>query len=459
MYGDETGLTAADRTKGFYTPGSGMPGNELSQVMTGVDYGGTMVTGLLFSQDQGWDASGWYDFPWDNYGVSRIKAFTADGSTAAFTFATAPATTDVYQVYITHGDSTRRKLSDIIIPFDDDGVLTPTDDRTLDSIVKGGLFTSALGHAPSDILLEGDDFISPDTSYAPEETVPGQMFDTVDIKVYTSPESGVPFISENNYIGDGSQTTFTIGDYPGTLGSVTVSVDGVVKKLTTDYTINVTNKTITFGSAPANLSLVSTKMFAISGENYRVLDQYTGDGSTVTYTTSTSDDFSLDSTASEIYITIDDVPTTSFTTKSVRRRLEVTFSSAPAADAFIQVAGFAKTATSTRSYASVRNQEVTYSSGTNRYTLTYPAGSIGPFSGLTTIEVNGRVLRGPDNTYYVGDGSTYTYGVVSGLGDDSTVDPAKTITNANQVQVFVNGTMKLLNTDYTVDIGNQNVRR
>ena len=29
------------------------------------------------------------------------------------------------------------------IPFDDDGVLTPTDDRTLDSIIKGGLFGSA----------------------------------------------------------------------------------------------------------------------------------------------------------------------------------------------------------------------------------------------------------------------------------------------------------------------------
>ena len=124
--------------------------------------------------------------------------------------------------------------------------------------------------------------------------------------------------------------------------------------------------------------------------------------------------------------------------------MEVTFSTAPAADTFIQVAGFAKSATSTRSYASVRNQEVTYSSGTNRYTLTYPAGSIGPFSGLTLIEVNGRLLRGPDNSYYVGDGSTYTYGVTSsGLGDDSTIDPAKTITAANQVQVFVNGTQKL----------------
>ena len=41
--------------------------------------------------------------------------------------------------------------------------------------------TSALGKAPSDIVLEGDTFVSPDTSYAPEETVPGQLFDTVDL--------------------------------------------------------------------------------------------------------------------------------------------------------------------------------------------------------------------------------------------------------------------------------------
>ena len=67
------------------------------------------------------------------------------------------------------------------------------------------------------------------------------------------------------------------------------------------------------------------------------------------------------------------------------------------------------------------------------------------------------MLRGPDNTYYVGDGSTYTYGVVSGLEDDSTVDPAKTISSASQVEVFVNGVKKDLNTHYTVDTGNQNV--
>ena len=481
VYGDETGLTAADRTKGFYTPGSGMPGNELDQVMTGVDYGGTMVTGLLFNQEAGWDKAGWYDFPWDNYGGSRIKAFRADGSTAEYTFDTAPATTDVYQVYVTQDDSTRTKLSDVIrgdgsttsftiseiveenalvefIPFDDDGVLTPTDDRTLDSLVKGGLFTSALGHAPSDIILEGDAFVSPDTSYAPEEVLPGQMFDTVDIKVYTSPESGVPFISELNYTGDGTETTFSIGDFPGSLGSVTVAVDGMVQKLTTNYTINVANKTITFTSAPANNSKISTKVFAISGENYRVLNTFTGDGETTVYTTSTRGQFHLDSTLDAgIYITIDGVPTTNFTTTTTNNNIIVTFNTAPANNTFIQIAGFQTSSTTTRSFASVRNQEITYASGTNRYALTYPPGSIGPFSGLTIVEVNGRVLRGPDNTYYVGDGSTYTYGVATGLGDDSTVDPSKTITTADQVQVFVNGVEKSNPAHFTVDIGNQNV--
>ena len=77
-----------------------MPGNELSQLMAGVDYGGTMVTGLLFSQGAGWDKQGWYDFPWDNYGASNIVTFTADGSTATYTFTTAPVSTKVYQIYL-----------------------------------------------------------------------------------------------------------------------------------------------------------------------------------------------------------------------------------------------------------------------------------------------------------------------------------------------------------------------
>ena len=493
--GDEAGLTAADRIKGFYTPTAGMPGNELSQVMSGVDYGGTMVTGLLFNQSQGWDNSRWYDYPWDNYGLSRTVPLLADGTTSSYVVTLEAGT--VYHVYVSEDDSTRRKLSNLItgtgssqtitsiavqnenalielIPADDDGVLTPTDDRTLDSLIKGGLFTkdgiysSALGSAPSDINVDGDEFVSATTSYAPEEVVPGQIFDTVDIKVYTSPESGVPFITEKSYLGNGTTTTYSIGEHPGTLGSVTVSVDGVVKKsmldgsTVKDYTVDVGAKTITFTSAPALNSVISTKTFAISGENYKVLDTYTGDGSTVEFTTSVREDFNVDSTASEIYVTIDGVPTTAFASSvssgsSFSNSITITFTSAPAAGEFIQVAGFQKSSSSaSRSYASIRAEEIVYD-GSTTHTLSYPSGSVGPFSGLTMVEVNGKILRGPDNTYYVGDGSTYTYGVASGLGDDSTVDPAKTITTADQVEVYVNGTKKTLTTHYTVDTGNQNV--
>ena len=498
--GNERALNAADRIKGFYTPTSGMPGNELSQVMSGVDYGGTMVTGLLFNQSQGWDNSAWYDYPWDNYGLSRTVPFLADGSTNSYTFATAPASGDVYHVYSSENDSTRKKLSDTFtgdgsttiftlsttpnenaliefIPADDDGVLTPTDDRTLDSIIKGGLFTkggiyaSALGSAPSDINVDGDEFVSATTSYAPEETVPGQIFDTVDIKVYTSPESGVPLITEKTYIANGSTTTFSIGEYPGTLASVTVAVDGVTKKVSldgstaADYTVNVSAKTITFTSAPANGSIITTKVFAISGVNYRVLDQYTGDGSTVEFTTSIREDFNIDSTASEVYVTKNGLPTTAFTQSvssgsSFSNSLTLTFAEAPKAGDFIQVAGYQKSGSS-RSHAAIRAVDLTYDGSTTNYALTYPPGSVTPLHGLTIVEMNGKVLRGPDTTYYRGDGTTYTFGIASTLSDGSTVDPAKTITNSNQIEVHYNGRKltegPLPGGNYTVDLVAQTV--
>ena len=229
-----------------------------------------------------------------------------------------------------------------------------------------------------------------------------------------------------------------------------------LKQYLTDanYSVDVANKTITFlSTAPAANSVVATRVFAISGENYRVLDQYTGDGSTVAFTTSTRGEFNLDSTVSDIYITIDGVPTTAFTTTTTANTITVTFSSAPLADAFVQIAGFNKSTTSTRSFASVRNEKITYDGSTNRYTLTYPPGSIGPLSGLTIIELNGKVLRGPDVSYYTGDGSTYSFNPVAGLGDDSTIDPAKVITSASQIQVHINGVLQELNTDYVVNLG------
>jgi hypothetical protein len=479
LRGDEPYITAAERTLGLYAPEAGMPGNELSQVMTGVDYGGVMVTGLAFNSGQGWDRSPWYDNPWDTYGLSRVKTFYGDGSSTAFTFASAPKATDVYTVYINgvrqtslvfRGDGSTKTFTVIpddssvvgngdevqFIPFDDDGVLTPTDDKTLDSLISGGLFGSAVGIAPSDIILEGDGFVTPETSYAPEENVPGSMFDTVDIKVYTTPESGVPFIVNKNYIGDGVTQTYNIGQYPGTDDSVMVTLDGQTMRQNDEYTVDPAAKTITFLVTPISGSKISIKSFAVSGSNYMVLNTFIGDGSTASFTTSARETFQLDSAASQLYVTVDGQPTTAYNYTVLGKLITITLHTGdgstllpPAAGKLIQISSFNQPAGSGRAYAEVRSEQLIHD-GTNRYTLTYPAGAIGPYSGLTLVEVNGKILRGPDNTYYAGDGSTTSYS----LG----TDPANTVTVANEVEVYVNGSKKYQFTDYTVNIGTQQIQ-
>jgi hypothetical protein len=187
-----------------------------------------------------------------------------------------------------------------------------------------------------------------------------------------------------------------------------------------------------------------------------VLNEFTGDGSTTAFTTSARDTYQLDSSLPTLYVTVDGEPTTAYTTTEANKKVTVNFNTAPAAGKAIQIAGFNQDSVS-RAYAELRSNAITYDGTATRYTLTYPPGAIGPYAGLTIAEVNGALLRGPDNTYYYADGSTYSYGVVSGLSDGSTVDPAKTITSAAQVEVYVNGTKKYLNTDYTVDIGAQTV--
>jgi len=477
LRGDESYITAAERTLGLYTPTAGMAGNELAQVMEGIDYGGVQVTGLAFSNDQGWDRSSWYDSPWDSYGSSNVRTFYGDGSTVAFTFSTAPATTKVYTVYyngvrqtadVFRGDGSTKTftLSSApgngvkveFIPFDEDKVLTPTDDRILDSLISGGQFTSAVGLNPADINLEGDAFITPDTSYAPEENVPGSIFDTVDIKVYTSPLSGVPFIINKTYIGNGSTTTFNIGQKPGTQAGVFVSVNGVAQTLNSEFTVDVQAKTVTLTPAPAVDAIINIKSFAISGSNYVLLNEFTGDGSTRSFATSARDTYQLDSSLPQLYVTIDGVPTTSYTTSEQNKIVTVTFTSAPSANAAIQIAGFNQTP-GTRAYNELRSQAITWDGATLTYGLTYPPGAIGPYAGLTIVELNGKILRGPDNTYYSGDGTTtaFKYGVVSGLSDGSTVDPAKTITSAAQIELYKNGSKQMLNTDYIVNIGSEQV--
>jgi hypothetical protein len=61
-----------------------------------------------------------------------------------------------------------------------------------DTLLSGGNFAmgSAAGITPEDIVVDGDEFYSTVNGYGPEEVVPGQVVDTLAIKVYTKLETG-----------------------------------------------------------------------------------------------------------------------------------------------------------------------------------------------------------------------------------------------------------------------------
>jgi hypothetical protein len=74
-----------------------------------------------------------------------------------------------------------------------------TDYKSLDSAINGGTWqgdslSGALGVNPEDIIIDGDTFINPNSSHAPEEFVPGHVLDSLGINVYTQPEVSSPSV-------------------------------------------------------------------------------------------------------------------------------------------------------------------------------------------------------------------------------------------------------------------------
>lgn len=59
---------------------------------------------------------------------------------------------------------------------------------------------------------------------------------------------------KDTFIGDGTETEFTLADTPSPTSSLTVTVDGTAATVTTDYTLS--GKKITFTTAPANKAVI-----------------------------------------------------------------------------------------------------------------------------------------------------------------------------------------------------------
>jgi hypothetical protein len=120
----------------------------------------------------------------------------------------------------------------------------PTYDRgILDAAYESSFLDPYLGTRATDINVVGGEFVGPYESHAPEELVPGAIFDTLDLRVYSR---------EITYYTSNGTTT---GPYavPTGAADVEVAVDNVVVAIST-YTFDGTD--VTFNTAPATGAVI-----------------------------------------------------------------------------------------------------------------------------------------------------------------------------------------------------------
>ena len=258
-------LTAADRINFFYNPTTGMPGKDLAQLMDGIDYGGVQMDSISFGESLGWDLQP-FGVDFDTFDTNNEdEVIVLDGSTQIVNLSKELEAGVEYNVYLNNvriddpaypapGVNPNAKMVTIVgdgisttITLDSDVITTQQDDvvvvrkstsdgsftpesTAFDVSLQGGSFstTTATGIDPGEIVVDGDGFVTETTSKGPEEQVPGQVLDTMDITVFNRVTQGQGLIAVRNYITDGNTLEWEFDLLPQTENTVIVTVDGEV---------------------------------------------------------------------------------------------------------------------------------------------------------------------------------------------------------------------------------------
>jgi len=248
-------LNATDRILNYYTATSGMPGLDLSQLMTGIVYPKTHIEALKFDYTTKWGidrivkdsrgntstVSSYGVSPWaDDIGYyvsttstntstsigntqTSIPLYSVQGIVAGQFANVISTTTNIFTTATVRVISVNTLTKTITLSTGTVKNISTgstiefwsysADLTILDSAIDGGTWDTstritALGINPEDINITGDGFITPNTSYAPEELVPGEIHESLGINVYTKNPEGAPVVV-SSYFDVVANTTTT----------------------------------------------------------------------------------------------------------------------------------------------------------------------------------------------------------------------------------------------------------
>ena len=488
-------LSAADRIQYYYDPISGQLGKDISQLMTGVDYGGVNIVGLNFKSSAGWDDLPWFSDVWDGFDPTfEDYIVTVGDSTYTYNLPYTPTLGQEINIYVNgvriddpyfdvYDGVTVQPNGRLVAPstavmntFIGDGVIDTitlpnlgsspsldinTGDQVIfrkstsdgsitpssldyDTALSGGdlAYSSATGLAAEDILVDGDGFVTPNTSPAPEEVVPGQITDAVAVKVFHRSASGSARLVTKNYVGNNVEDTFSIGQYPNTQYAVTVTVDGEFLVNVTDFTINYDTKTISLTAVPTQGSIISVSSFGFNGRDILDLDYFVGNGTDIEFITrspwiSDASSLVIVSGQAQSYILFK-----TDNTYEATDRIGIKFGAAPAAGAIIN---YLISSSPDSSYSLAASETVVGDGSTHGFTLTNKISDALPLEANIIVKSGQHILSGPNSTYYTLLGNELTYAI----------PPHKfqtAIFNIDDFNVYVAGIKLRLMLDYTVDL-------
>ena len=503
-------LNAADRINFYYNPQTGQLGKDLAQLMTGIDYGGVIVSGLGLSIGGGWDSQPWFSEGWDGYDVGFTDYIVSvSDSTYVFDLPYVPAAGEQINVYVNgvrlddeyfdsydgvtvqpngrttapEGRAMQTWVGDGIdftielpnltsnVPVDindgdkiifrkstSDGSINP-DPKSFDTQLQGGNlgYTTATGFAPDDVVLDGGGrFVTPDTSHAPEEIVPGHITDALNIKVFCLPSSGSSKIISKNYICDGITTQFSVGQFPNNTAGLFVNLDNQILKQDVDYTLDWQTKIVTMATAPADKKIINITSFGTATENLLDSNFFVADGSTSDYITNApwpqlalDEDFqqSIDRLGSivlvnnqtveyELFRTDDSYETTGF--------VGIRFPAPPQEDSIIN---YIMTGDANSTISLINSQALNIDGSSVSYSLgTVPEGYSKPYENYILVVSDGNLLRPAESLYWKMSDNEYVYEIPNYKALPFTLDPST-------IKVYING-VQLSSLDYTLNNSN-----
>jgi hypothetical protein len=419
---DEDFTNTADRIHAYYYPSSGMIGDDLELLQKGTGYLGNKVTGPGFDQNPGFDSSNFDVTAWDNFEIDEEGLAVLAGVDTKF------RGTDF-------GDETRGS-SYLVSGY----------------VVPGYAIDLDLGIDPESIIVDGAGFVDTYNSHAPEELIPGRVYDTLDMEVYTH--------ASNDYEGDGNGPGIRHTSFTDSTGSVRDFQYGdpakssedfeylIVYKNSTrvyDFTTNYTDKTVTINTPLLSSDILHVYAYSQVGE--KVVGEYTeiGDGSSTNFVISNTP-----ALTQQTLVYVDGVETTVTVGQQDDRTL-IIFSTAPNNGSHIHIMVYNQS-TDRDAPTKIALQTTTLTSGTLVYTLDNTVNYAQPLNGNTVVEVDNVRLRPANSAYYTGNGATTQYNVANTAGES-------TIGNVNDIGVTVisKSTGQALNgvrdIDFTVTTG------